>query len=140
VTFDRLGRAAQARRFGAAGSEAGSASLWTLSFALVVLASAVTVVACGVATVGRHRAAAAADLAALAGAAQIAQIRAGSVAGQLACDAARTIARANDAQLVRCSVDDNAVWVVASVELRGLAQLGGLGVGSISASARAGPG
>jgi secretion/DNA translocation related TadE-like protein len=130
--------------------ERGSASLWALALAMVAWISTVAAVLVGVAVTARHRASAAADLAALAAAA--AETRA-TVSGAMlsgtepagaevggdtasACAAAVAIAVANDATLVECRVTGSVVEVTAAVRVPGLAHLA---LGSVSASARAGP-
>ena len=111
--------------------ERGSATVWVLALSGVLAALAMAVVLVGAATVARHRAGTAADLAALAAAGR-------AVLGEPdGCDRAAQVARANAAALVACSVDDSAVVEVrVDVPVR----LGGLGVHVASARARAGPG
>ena len=115
--------------------DAGSATLWIVGFALVMWLVGAAVVAGGVAMTARHRAAAAADLAALAAAAAL-QTTGSSAAA--ACDAADSIAQANDGLLTGCDVTGTTVAVVVSVGLRGLVQLAALGATSVSVTARAG--
>jgi len=106
----------------------GSGALWVLAVSLiVVLAGAVGAIR-GVAAVARHRAEAAADLAALAGA-----VRAVGGAGD-ACAEARSIAAGNAARLAGCLVDGAVVTVTVFCSLPG-----GLGRWQAHASARAGP-
>lgn len=130
--------------------DAGSASIWVLAFATVVLAAASSMVVIGGAIADRHRAATAADLAALAGAAAVAQAAAGegTTAGELpgagelrniGCTAAGAIADANAAHLLSCDVVGATVAVAASVKLSRLAQIAALAGTSVTASARAGP-
>jgi secretion/DNA translocation related TadE-like protein len=110
--------------------ERGSATVWVIALSGVLALVAAAVVLVGAATAARHRAGAAADLAALAAATR-------AVLGEPdACDLAAHVARANAAALVSCSVDDSAVVEVrVDVPVR----LGGLGVHVASARARAGP-
>ena len=53
------------------GGDVGSASLWALSMAMVLWVCVAGVVLAGVAVIARHRAATAADMAALAGASML---------------------------------------------------------------------
>lgn len=110
--------------------ERGSAAVWVLALSGVVAALGLAVVLSGAAVVARHRAGAAADLAALAAAGR-------AVVGHLdACVVAAEVAAGNSARLTDCTVDRNAVvTVTVSVPLR----LGPLGVRTASARARAGP-
>ena len=108
----------------------GSATVWViaLSAALAVVGAAVVLV--GAATVARHRAGAAADLAALAAAGRAVRGEPG------ACGLAADVARANAATLVSCTVDvDAVVDLRVSIPLR----LGRLGSWTASGRARAGP-
>jgi len=88
------------------GSERGSVTVHALWVATVLCV--VAVVMAQVATVVRvkHQVASAADLAALAGS------RA-SLASDDGCDAARAVARHNDARLVRCRMDLDVATVTA---------------------------
>ena len=81
-------------------------ALWVATVLCVV-----AIVMAQVATVIRvkHQVASAADLAALAGS------RA-SLAGDDGCDAARTVARHNDARLVRCRMDLDVATVTARMQ------------------------
>ena len=85
--------------------------------------------ALGQALVARHRAASAADLAALAAADRA---REGSA---VACRAAQAIAVAHDARLTRCDLDGEIADVTAAVPL----PTGLRGLGPATARARAGP-
>lgn len=138
--------------------DVGSASLWALSMAMVLWVCVAGVVLAAVAVIARHRAATAADMAALAGASILArsesagQSDAGSASGSpggsaaasaadsTACAAANAVALANDAVLTSCRVTANVVDVTASVDIPALGLLGGLRLDSVSARARAGPG
>ena len=109
--------------------ERGSATVWVLAAGLVIVVAALAAVAVGAAIVARHRAQAAADLAALAGAAH-------AVEGQdAACAWAARLAADNGGQLVACSLDGWDLTVSAAVAPAGVAAL----AGTASASARAGP-
>ena len=114
-----------------AGADTGSASVYVLAgLALVgLLASALLAVV--VAIGARHRAEAAADLAALAGASAHQR-------GSDACTEARVVASANGAVLVACHVDPGGDVAVA-VTVRLPALLAGRGLSPAGASARAGP-
>ncbi|MEO6700987.1 MAG: Rv3654c family TadE-like protein [Jatrophihabitantaceae bacterium] len=78
-------------------TDRGSATIWILGLAVMVLAATQLVVVRGSAVLARHRLANTADLAALAAAATIGTNRDG-------CAAARRIATANRAQLLDCVV------------------------------------
>jgi secretion/DNA translocation related TadE-like protein len=80
---------------GGAGHDIGSATVWSLALALAVLTLVWAATLVALAVGARHRAEAAADLAALAGAAAARDGRDG-------CAAAAQIATANDAQLEAC--------------------------------------
>ena len=96
---------------------------------VVLLALTVGAVALGSAVVGRHRAQAAADLAALAGAQEV-------VAGNAAaCAEAGQVGRRMGGAVVRCSVEELDVVVTVEVPV----MLGRFGNGPARASARAGP-
>ncbi len=98
----------------------GSASLWLLGVGLAVVLLGAVAATVASAVVARHRAQAAADLGALAGAARAAQ---GEAA---ACARAAELVRANRARLVGCRLDGLDLVVTAEV-------------GPARASARAGP-
>jgi secretion/DNA translocation related TadE-like protein len=95
----------------------------------VMMALTVGGAAVGSAVVARHRAQAAADLAALAAAGQL------TAGPQAACAAAASLASAMSATVAVCSVEELDVVVTAEVTVR----LGRWGVHVASASARAGP-
>jgi len=107
----------------------GAASLYVLWLSLVVLAVGLALAAVGGVRVARARAASAADLAALSGAAAAGR-------GDDACDRAREIALRGGATRTWCSVDlDGVVTVEVEVALGGaLARFG-----SAAARALAGP-
>lgn len=111
------------------GPERGSATVLVLGLvAVLALVAAVGTALAGVG-VARHRAASAADLAALAAASRAVE------GGLAACDAARTTARASGAVLARCALDGRTAEVVAVVQPPG--PLGALG--QAQSRARAGP-
>ncbi|MFE5328626.1 Rv3654c family TadE-like protein [Embleya sp. NPDC056575] len=110
---------------GRSGQE-GSATLWVLAFALVPMCAAAFVFAFAGAVAARHRAGAAADLAALAAAAR-------SVAGtgpDEACALARRVARAQHTDLTSCRLTNGFAEVRVSAPTR---------IGTAQATARAGP-
>jgi secretion/DNA translocation related TadE-like protein len=107
----------------------GGATVSALAVGLLCVSVAAVFAAAGAATVARHRAQAAADLAALAGAVHA------SYGQDPACAQARRIASANGARLVACRVDGLDVVVTAEVTPAGVAAV----VGVARASARAGP-
>jgi secretion/DNA translocation related TadE-like protein len=109
-------------------SDRGSASLWLLGVGLAVLAFAGAVAAAGSALVAQHRAQAAADLGALAGA-----VRTGE--GSAACDRSREIVEVNGARLVECRLDGLDVVVGVEADAASLGQA----VGPARGWARAGP-
>ncbi len=110
--------------------ERGSATVWVLALAAVLGLVTTASVLVGVAVVARHRAASAADLAALAAAGR-------AVTGDPdACAAAHDVARVNGADLTGCSVGSGAVvQVEVAIDVR----LGRLGVHEAVGRARAGP-
>jgi secretion/DNA translocation related TadE-like protein len=126
--------------------DAGSASLWALSMAMVLWVCVAGVVLAAVAVIARHRAATAADMAALAAASVMAQ---GESPGDLggdpgdgsrACAAADAIAVANDATVTSCQLSGQVVDVTTSVRIPALRPLRALRLDSVSGRARAGPG
>lgn len=116
----------------------GSATIWTLAVALIVMTSTAAVLLVGIATAARHRVATAADLSALAAAATLASAQVGgeSDGPRQACGVAADIALANGARIGECRVDGSMVEVLAIVRLPGT---GYVGAHSVSARARAGP-
>lgn len=113
--------------------ERGSATVWLVG--LITLITLITLVAGGVtvrgaATIARHRAEAAADLAALAAARRLAD-----GAGEDACGLAAEIARVNGARLAWC----RSRGLVVEVGVEVAARFGGLGSFAARARARAGP-
>jgi secretion/DNA translocation related TadE-like protein len=107
----------------------GGATVWVLAVGLVAVLLAMAWGAVGSAMVARHRAQAAADLGALAGAARAVD------GAQSACDRAAEIVRANSAAFVGCELDGFDLVVTARTTPAGLAAM----VGTAQASARAGP-
>jgi secretion/DNA translocation related TadE-like protein len=117
-------------RGGRLSGERGSATVWVLALSGVVAVVGVAAVLVGVAVGVRHRAAAAADFAALAAASQAVQGLAGG------CSRAAEIAAANGAELTNCTIGPEGVAQVAvSVPV----ELGRLGRHAATARARAGP-
>jgi secretion/DNA translocation related TadE-like protein len=110
-------------------SDRGSASLWVLGVGLAVLLFAGAVAAAGSVLVAKHRAQAAADLGALAGAVRAAE------GPDVTCARVRQIVENNRASLVECRVDGLDVIVGAEVEPAGV----GRAIGPALARARAGP-
>src|SRR5690606_4832410 len=104
----------------------GSGTVWVLTFAMLVWACVVAIVVVASVRVDRHRAAAAADLAALAGAEQAAS------GADRACAVARRTAHANQARLVDCTVSGLTVTVTVAVP-------GRIGPAQLTAVSRAGP-
>jgi secretion/DNA translocation related TadE-like protein len=106
----------------------GSATVWVVLAGLVLVIIGTAFALVGAATVARHRAQAAADLAAL-GAALLAWDGEATV-----CARAAELSAANGARLVACRLDGLDVIVTVEVAPEVLA-----GVGAAQASARAGP-
>jgi secretion/DNA translocation related TadE-like protein len=106
-------------------NDAGSVTVWVLGVGMVLTLVAIAFVLVGSATVARHRARNAADLAALAAAALVLE------GEQAACDRAEELSRRNGARLRACRLDGLDVIVTVEVSAAGI----GIGV----ASARAGP-
>jgi secretion/DNA translocation related TadE-like protein len=108
----------------------GSGTVHVLAVAVLLLATLGTVMALGSALVARHRAAAAADLAALAAADRAVE---GSAT---ACAAATAVAAHHAAQLAECRLAGDVVEVTVTVPL----PVGMRALGPAIAHARAGPG
>ena len=105
--------------------ERGSASVWVLCAGLVVVAFGLTGALAAAAATGRHRAQAAADLGALAGARY-------AVDGEsAACARAAEIVAANGARMAGCRLDGLDLVVTADVPVAG--------AGTAQGVARAGP-
>ncbi|HEU0213939.1 MAG TPA: Rv3654c family TadE-like protein [Jiangellaceae bacterium] len=111
------------------GVDRGAGSILVLSGVMVVLTALLVAVALGGGYLARHRAAAAADLAALAGAGRL---WAGPAA---ACSSANGVARVNGAVVRSCRVEGGQVEVVTSVDVTGPAAV----LGDVARRARAGP-
>ena len=110
-------------------SERGSATVWVLALSGLLAFLGAAVVLAGAAAVARHRATAAADLAALSGAGH-------AVLGEPdACAAAAEVATANGAVLTGCSV---AAGAVVEVRVRVAVRVGPIS-GAAVERARAGP-
>ncbi|MGY1452291.1 Rv3654c family TadE-like protein [Streptomyces sp. SS8] len=109
---------------GVRSGERGSATVWAALCGLMLCTVAVGVLALGQAVVTRHRAGAAADAAALAAADHALR------GAREACDAARRVAAAQRAKVVRCRVRDE----IADLTVRVRA-----GPYSAGVRARAGP-
>ena len=109
--------------------ERGSASLVAVAIMAVLLAITTGGAYVGSAVIARHRAQAAADLAALAAAAHLAE---GTTA---ACGRASALARTMRTTVTQCAVDDLDVLVTVEAPIA----LGRFGVGPAGATARAGP-
>ena len=108
----------------------GSATLLAVAMVALVLAVFGGAVVVGTAVIARHRAQAAADLAALAAAGRLA-------AGQeTACGWAASLANAMNASVADCVVHDLDVIVTVDVPV----SLTRWGIGTARAAARAGPG
>lgn len=98
-----------AARLRVRGDQRGSATMWSLSIILVLAAALLLALALAAGVIQRHRAASAADLAALAGAGQL---MAGPAA---ACGRAAEIARGHAAVLERCDVSGTSIAVEVSL-------------------------
>lgn len=115
--------------------ESGSASVLVLVLVAVVTTLALAGVTIGGVLVGQRRAAAAADLAALAGAEAVSNGAGPAVPGVAACQEADRVSTANDARLTGCLLDGLVVTVEVTVEVRAALGLGW----SVPGRARAGP-
>jgi secretion/DNA translocation related TadE-like protein len=143
VTLVALGRRTSHGEFVDSSGDRGSAALWSLALTMVLWVFACSVVMASIAVTARHRAATAADLAALSGASAAARSQLSGAApnATVACAAARATALANDATLDSCDVVGAIVTVTATVRLSGLGHLlRQRGPVLVSARARAGPG
>lgn len=105
-------------------SDRGSATVWVVGVLAVLCVVFGAVLAMGQAVVVRHRAAGAADLAALAAADHWMK------GGEAACATAERVARAQDSRLVRCDVEGEISDVTAA---------SGMGPFTAESRARAGP-
>ncbi len=110
-------------------ADRGGATIWLLASGLLVVLLGAAMAGVGAAVVARHRAQAAADLGALAGAQH-------ALPGeQEACARAASIVAAHGARMVTCRLDGLDILVTAAVSPAGYAAL----AGAAQASARAGP-
>lgn len=107
----------------------GSATIWLVGLAALIGLVTVAALVQGSAVVARHRAAAAADLAALAAAVRV------SEGADAACAAAKGIAARNGGSLTRCVLSGDDVEIDVTRPL----MLGSLGSWVAMARARAGP-
>ncbi|MET0456072.1 MAG: Rv3654c family TadE-like protein [Mycobacterium sp.] len=110
-------------------SERGSASIVAAAMLTVLVMMTAVGAAVGSALVARHRAQAAADLAALAAAGSVAAGR------QTACDSASSVAEAMKATVAECTLEDLDVVVAVDVPI----SLGRWGIQVARGAARAGP-
>lgn len=115
---------------GRVGSDRGSGTVWMLALIGLVWSVAVMALSVGGVRVARHRAYAAADLAALAAASH-----SGDGVGS-ACRLAARIARYSGGRLRRCAVKGRVSEVLVTSEIRDVPGLGRL---DVTARARAGP-
>ena len=106
--------------------DAGSASIWMLAIGLAIMIVAGAVMGIGNAILARHRAQAAADLGALAGA-----LRA-TGGSAVACERAGAVVAANGGRMVSCRLSGLDVIVVVEADAA-------RGLGTARAEARAGP-
>jgi secretion/DNA translocation related TadE-like protein len=118
-------RPVRSRGSGPDRQDRGSASIWLLCAGSVVIAVGLAGALAAAAATARHRAQAAADLGALAGARY-------AVAGDaVACAHAGVIVEANGARMTGCRLDGFDLVVVAELPVAG--------VGTVHGTARAGP-
>ncbi|HKD97003.1 MAG TPA: Rv3654c family TadE-like protein [Micromonosporaceae bacterium] len=110
-------------------TDQGSATVWVLSACVLVVSIGLACVVAVAAVVGRHRAQAAADLAALAGA------RYAALGEAAACAAAGAVVDANGARVTACRLDGLDLVVSVAVEVPGAPAA----LGPARATARAGP-
>lgn len=115
--------------------ERGSATLLGLASGLLLLGAGLVCALWAVVSTGHHRAAAAAEMAALSAAQAMQPGGDWQAEGNGPCDVASRIALAHRTELLSCRCDGDTVEVVAAVELR----LGVLGSPSVQSAARAGP-
>lgn len=108
----------------------GSGTVWTVALIGAVWTVAAMAMVVGGARAARHRAHAAADLAALAAAAHVAE------GSERACLLAARVARDSQARLHQCEVRGSVADVVVTSQVRSLPRLGRL---TATARARAGP-
>lgn len=118
------------RRMRSGGGDRGSGTVWVVGFAVVIWVVGVAAILVGGVRGARHRGEAAADMAALAGAARV------DDGGGAACARAGEIAVGSGARVVRCRVRGEVVDVSVVVEVPMLMGLKGR---RIVSRARAGP-
>ncbi len=118
--------------------QTGMATIWVLVLAAVIAFAGTAAVAIAQVALVRQRVSIAADMSALAGAAQLAQTD-----EVVACEESGEVARENHAVLVSCQVDFPNVTVLVELPVpelvTRLAQLAHQGVPMIRVRARAGP-
>ncbi|WP_346041442.1 Rv3654c family TadE-like protein [Actinomadura chokoriensis] len=112
------------------GTDRGSGTIWVVAFAAVVWVAGVAAIAVGGVRAARHRGDAAADMAALAAAAYVAE------GDEAACRRAADIAVESGARLSGCRVSGDTAAVSVTVPLKVPMGIGNLRVVS---RARAGP-
>jgi secretion/DNA translocation related TadE-like protein len=113
--------------------DGGSASVWILAYAVLVLLVAAVGVIRGSAVVARHRAEGAADLAAFAAAGRIGMASDDSAI----CGVAGPIASANGAQLTSCTASVDATGRSGTVTVRVIVTARLLGWGQVRTTASA---
>ncbi|MEU8118596.1 Rv3654c family TadE-like protein [Spirillospora sp. NPDC049024] len=96
---------------GSRSGDRGSGTVWVLAFAVLIWVVGVAAVLVGGVRSARHRGEAAADTAALAGAARV------SDGGGAACARAKAIAIQSGARVVRCQVRGEIVDVLVAVDV-----------------------
>ncbi|MEW5810821.1 MAG: Rv3654c family TadE-like protein [Actinomycetota bacterium] len=121
--------AAPSRRWSRACEEVGAATVLAAFLIAAVVAALSAGALLGSAVIARHRAAAAADLAALSAAAALPAGR------ETACATAASVAGSMASTVVRCDVDGLDVIVTAEAAMR----FGATVMGAATAAARAGP-
>lgn len=94
--------------------ERGAGSVLVLTGTMMIVVAVLTGATLGSGFAARHRAAAAADLAALAAARELSDASSGDP-----CETAERVSRANGADLQKCMVDGNEVEVLASAQIIG---------------------
>jgi len=119
------GRRRRPYRSGRDRQDRGSASIWLLCAGAVVIAVGLAGALAAAAATARHRAQAAADLGALAGA------RYAVAGGAVACAHAGAIVEANGARMTGCHLDGLDLVVIVELPVAGL--------GTVHGTARAGP-
>ncbi|WP_443029658.1 Rv3654c family TadE-like protein [Spirillospora sp. NBC_01491] len=120
-------------RAGREGSDRGAGSIWVLAFGAVVWSAATAAMAVGGVRAARHRADAAADLAALAAA------RYAADGGAAACRKASVIATGSGGRVSACGVCGMVAEVSVAVLLEAPFGIGGLRVVSRARAGPAGP-